>query len=446
MNFKFWKRKPGESKASRTAVALALEAIGGAVWSDKNYENFAKETYMKNVIAFACIDKIAKAVSSVPWKLYQQKTSGQEEVMDHYFNKLLVRPNPEMSFMMLTYGHISYIALAGNAFLEKIDVETGPNRGEIRELWNLRPDRMKLKIDEKSGVKTGYIYCINGREIEYEVDPVTMRSPILHMKTFNPINEFWGMAATEPAARKVDTANSMDEWNKNLMDNSARPGLLYHFKDTLTDEQWKTVTNRLKQQVEGKTNAGRTKIIEGADSVTPYGFSPSELDWINSNLELARSICIVWGVPPQLIGIPDANTYSNYQEARTAFWEETVIFWLNLYQQELDMWLFPEEDLTLNYCLDDVPAMQYKRDLKWKRANETTFLTENEKRELVGYEPIEGGDVVLKPANLIPLGMDVEQELEDEEDDIEDEEDEARTALLSQGYSEEEINKMMGEL
>lgn len=435
---KVLKRK--ERKASRTAVAIGSVHPGGTIWTERDYENFAKETYMKNVIAFRSIQYIAMSVSSVPWKLFKQIGEGdKEEINDHPFNLLLKRANPKTSWMMLMYSHISYFCMSGNAFMERVRLETGPNTGQVRELWPLRPDRIKINVDQKTGLETGYIYCVNGREINYPIDPITMQSDVLHIKMFNPVDDFWGMATTEPAARKIDTYNSADTWNKKLMDNSGRPGLIYHFKEQLGDIQYETLMKRIRKEVEGAENAGKTKIVEGADSVEPFGWTPAELDWIKSNLELARSICIAWGVPPQLIGIPDSQTYSNYEEARAAFWEETVMFYLSLTQCEFDAWLFPEEDITLSYCLDEVSALQYKRDLMWKRAQDSDFLTINEKRAMAGYDAVDEGDVILQPATMIPIGTG----MENEEDTIEDEEDEARQALVDQGYNEDEINVLM---
>ena len=57
--------------------------------------------------------------------------------------------------------------------------------------------------------------------------PITGQSDILQMKTFHPLDDWYGMAATEPAAREIDTSNASTEWNKNLLDKQARPGLVY---------------------------------------------------------------------------------------------------------------------------------------------------------------------------------------------------------------------------
>jgi HK97 family phage portal protein len=359
---------------------------------------------MKNVIAFACIDKISKSFATVPWKINKVLSDGtMEEDVKHPLHSLLNRANPDQSWLALMQAAVTYYCLAGNAFLEKVSPAMGPNVGRPRELWTLRPDRIKIQLDEKTGLRTAYVYTYNGQEIVYPIDPITMNCDVLQIKSFHPLNEDWGFSPVEPAARKIDASNSADEWNKSLIDNAGRPGMLFFFKEGLTDEQYKRMQQAIREQIEGPKNSGKSHIIEGAGDVKPYGFSPVEMDWINSNKELARSICIVWGVSGQLIGIPDISTYSNYSEARAAFYEDTVSFYLALFKSELNKWLFKDRSHELCYVLDNVPAFQHKIDKKWERANNSNFLEINEKRALVGYEEKPYGDVLLQPAGLIPI-------------------------------------------
>jgi HK97 family phage portal protein len=434
-------------KQSKVSGAIVTGIPGGVVWPIRDYENFAKETYMKNYIAYRCIDYIAKSVSSVKWKLYKNINETEREVVqDHFLNKILSRANPRESFICLVYNHISYLCMSGNAFLEKVGPTEGTNKGEIKELYALRPDRMKINTDENSGEILGYTYSVNGRDIKFEVDPMTGDCEILHMKLFNPLDDFYGMAPTEPAAISIDSHNSSSMWNKRLLENEARPGAVFMFEKTLQDKQYDRLRRQIEEHREGPENAGKSLIIEGGKDVKPYGFSPTEMDWIQSNLELARATCIVWGVPPQLIGIPDTSTYANFQEARLAFWEETNFFYLNFLKDEFNYWFFPnnKEKLFLDYILDDVPALAIKRDKLWARAQSSSFISENEKREMVGYEKTEYGDVILVPASMIPLG-----ESNDEEDktekEMQDEEDKAIEDLKKQGYTDEEAKELIND-
>lgn len=441
-----------ENKASKVSGAIMAGIPGGVVWPERNYENFARETYMKNVITYRCIGMTARSVASVSWKLFRmvqdQKTDKlkREVIQSHPVNALLKRPNPRQSFPVLIQALMSYYLMSGNGFLERVGPSTGPNQKTIKELYTLRPDRMKIKTSGE-GVN-GYLYCVNGEEIPFDADPVTGQCDILHLKFFHPLDDFWGLAPTEPGAISIDSHNSASMWNKSLTENEARPGAIFMFENTLQDKQFKRIQKQIQDTKAGFKYAGKSLIVEGGiKDVKPYGFNPREMDWIKSNLELARNICNAWDVPPQMIGIPDTSTYANYQEARQAFWEESVIFYLELLKNEFNFWLFPGENLEtesteqpfLDYMLNDVPALAAKRDKLWERAEKTTFLKTNEKREMVDYEQVEGGDSILVSATMIPLG----EEPETEEGQAEEDE-KAIQKLIDQGFTREEAMEQIG--
>jgi HK97 family phage portal protein len=433
---KIFNRK--EEKASETAGALGFIAPGGEVWSTKDYENFAKEAYMKNIIAFRAIDMITKSIASVPWGVYRDIDENKELVEQHPVMDVIDRPNPTDSFSFLVLEIFSYYLLAGNSFIEKVGASTGINSGIPKELYILHPNRVKIIIDKETGLIEKYVYSYGGDDIEFPVDQVTGNCDILHLRSFHPNDDYWGLSRVEVGSYQIDTDNSSTKWNKRLLDNQARPGMILMFQDHLTDKQLDRIKATLKEMREGPQNAGKSLVLEAAKDVKPYGFSPTEMDFINSNRELARKICFLFGVPSQLMGIPGDSTYNNMQEARAMFWEDTVIPYLDYFKGELNQWLFKKEAVYLDYDLSGVFALAHKKDKLWERAQGSDFLTINEKRELAGYEPVEGGDVILVSATMIPLGMEVETE-----EDIEKEEDEVKSKLKFEGYDGAEIETLM---
>lgn len=100
----------------------------------------------------------------------------------------------------------------------------------------------------------------------------------------------------------------------------------------------------------------------------------------------ARDIALAFGVPPQLLGIPGDNTYSNLAEARLGLWEQTVIPLLDNLCDALNAWLVPQFDsrLRLTCDLDSVPALAIRRESLWDKLKGADFLTNEEKRRLVG--------------------------------------------------------------
>jgi phage portal protein BeeE len=62
--------------------------------------------------------------------------------------------------------------------------------------------------------------------------------------------------------------------------------------------------------------------------------------------------------------------------------------------EAFDHWLCPlfDGDLSLDYDEDEVSALTSRRDILWDKLQKVDFLTINEKREALGYGPVEDGD------------------------------------------------------
>lgn len=444
--FEITRTRPTEQKG------IGYASPGEAIFADHDAYVYAKETYKENVFAFGCIDKVAKAVSSVAWGLYTKKADGGIELANqHPSSNILSRPNPDESFSFLMYRATAYLMIAGNTYFHRSRPMSGPNRRYAKELDLFRPDRMKVIIDQDKNTLKGFQWKIGTHTEFFPIDQVTGQAEVMQVKLFDPLNDWYGMGNSKPAARDIDSSNDATEWNKSLLQNKGQPGMLYMFEDALGDNQFNRLKQQLRDEYSGPKNAGKSMILEGARDAKPFGLTPAEFDFIESNRELARKIALSYGVPPMLLGIPGDNTYSNYREARLAFWEDTVIFYLNLFKGELNNWLFGTENIYMDYNLDDVPALAPRREILWNNAQTSDFLTINQKLEMVGFEGVgDAGDIVLVPANMIPLDMavsmeePVEEEKPTEEEPEEDEEEKAFQDLLDMGYDEEQACRFLG--
>lgn len=110
----------------------------------------------------------------------------------------------------------------------------------------------------------------------------------------------------------------------------------------------------------------------------------------------SREIAQAYGIPPMLVGVPGDATFSNYREARFHLWEDTILPLLDFIVAEFNLWLTPYfgYDLKLSYDHDGIPALAPKRESTWAKISQAEFLTINEKRQALGYSPIDGGDVL----------------------------------------------------
>jgi HK97 family phage portal protein len=386
---------PPESKSFRMPALFALGHAGRARWTPRDYMTLAREGYACNAIVYRAVRLIAESIGSLCFVLYD----GTAERDTHPLLELLRRPNPRQDGASFLEAVASHLLLAGNAYVEAIALheESGAQGNpHVRELYALRPDRMKL-VASANGWPQAYDYTVAGRTVRF--DQSAALPPILHLTFFNPVDDHYGMSPIEAAAVALDTHNAAAGWNKALLDNAARPSgaLVYAGANgtVLTDAQHDRIKLSFAEQYQGAANAGRPLVLEGGLDWKPMSLSPRDMDFLEAKHAAAREIALAFGVPPMLLAIPGDNTYANYQEANRVFWRQSVLPLAGRISCALTNWLAPAfgEGLVLAADTDRVEALSSDRSALWERVSNATFLTVNEKRLATGYGAVEGGDV-----------------------------------------------------
>ncbi|MFQ5783599.1 MAG: phage portal protein [Alphaproteobacteria bacterium] len=401
---------PDGRKASAARRLIALDQVGRPVWSPRRFDAFADEGYRKNVIAFRAVGEVAQAAASVPWRLFRRAGGRCVEIAEHPLLGLLVRPNPLQAGPALLEAAYAFRLIAGNAFIEAVTPEGRPPV----ELYALRPDRMRV-IAGAAGLPAAYRYTVGGRSRDFPVDQVTGHSAILHLRAFHPLDDWLGLSPLEAAAFAIDQHNQAGAWNQALLQNGARPsgalmvqGSGEGTAGTLSDEQFERLKGQIDELYTGARNAGRPVLLEGGLTWQEMSLSPKDMDFINAKHTAARDVALAFGVPPQLLGIPGDNTYSNMREARLALWEDTVLPLVRQLTAELNCWLAPRfgDGLELAGDPDEIPALGLRRERLWEKLGRADFLTVNEKRAAAGYGAIAGGDVLARPRSRTPARQD----------------------------------------
>jgi HK97 family phage portal protein len=302
--------KPRHIKESRTQIINTK--MGSAHWTPDNYEQFIAETYLKNRICFRAMFMIAQSISNVTWKLFKWNNDKIDKVEDHEIMNLLKKANPHETFNAVLFKWVIYLLASGNSFLERVMIG---NEKYPRELYTLRPDKMQINTNPNTGGLDSYTF---DKAIPFKIDPVSGDSDVLHSKLPNPLDDFWGASPIKALMREIDTSNEAIEWQKKILENEGRPGLVFTVDGTLSDQQYDRLENLLKDKHSGANGAGSNLIVENGAKVVPYNWTPKELDFMESNRELARGISSGWGVPPQMLGIIGDSTYCLPSYAKVA--------------------------------------------------------------------------------------------------------------------------------
>lgn len=421
MNWRDWVPPVLQRKASSVARAIVQIYLGEPIWTPKNFENLAREGFEQNVWVYRCIMAIAQAAAGVPWLLYERRQGNVREIEQHPLLDLIQRPNPLQSKQEYTEAVVAFLLLSGNAYEE----ENGPNVGPPQELWPLRPDRVRVLPDTENLIG-GYRYEVNGRRIDFATDRV------MHTKLFAALDDFYGLSPIAVAARGIDGDNAANAWNASMFQNGGRPSGALYTEQSLSESQYTRLQKQVKDKYTGVKNAGRPLLLEGGLKWQEMSLSPKDMDFIQSKKLSRLEICAAFGVPPELVGDHEHATYSNYQEARQAFYEDTVLPILDKLRDKRNAHLVPKfgANLYLDYDRDGIEALQESREKVWDRvlrAHAQGLLTDNEGRDALGYANVIGGNVRRIPMSVYLQGEDA-QEISLSDDD-------SKQALLLKSFN-----------
>ena len=371
-----------ETKASATGPVVAFQGAGRVAWSPRDTVSLTRTGFTGNPVGFRCVKLISEAAASVPLSL--QDRLQRYDV--HPVTELLRHPNPAQGRAEMLEALYAQILLTGNGYVEAV----GSDGAVPMELHILRSDRMAL-VPGADGWPVAYEYAVNGRKHRFDMTGAT--PPICHIRNFHPQDDHYGFSPMQAAAQALDVHNSASRWSKALLDNAARPSgaIVYRGGDgqgSLAPDQYERLVEEMESHHQGARNAGRPMLLEGGLDWKPMGFSPSDMEFQKTKESAAREIALAFGVPPMMLGLPGDATYANYQEANRAFYRLTVLPLVQKVTARLGEWLsgFTGDGarLDLRPDLDQVPALANERDSIWRRVSEAAFLSETEKRRMLG--------------------------------------------------------------
>ncbi|WP_375449560.1 phage portal protein [uncultured Devosia sp.] len=368
---------PAERKDFAGHSVLSLSQLGAASWSNRGFASLVNQGFARNPVVYRCVRLIAEAANRVPLVI---EDNGRR-VDEHPLATLLGRPNGRQSGGEMLEAVFAYLQTAGNAY-----VQAGVVDGEVKALFCLRPDRMRV-VAGADGWPLAYDYTAGGKtlRLRQDVEPVP---GVLHMALFHPLDDHYGMGPLEAAQTSLDIHNAAAQWNKALLDNAARPSgaLVYSMAGgNLSADQFERLKTELEQGFSGVSNAGRPMVLEGGLDWKTIALSPRDMDFIEAKNAAARDIALAFGVPPMLLGIPGDNTYANLAEANRALWRQTLIPLVVRVAEDLSNWLSPAfGGAVIKADFDGVEALAEDRAALWARVGGAEFLSDAEKRAMLG--------------------------------------------------------------
>jgi len=365
---KFFGRKAARATGRPFLFAGWRGMFASEPWP-RGYEAQVREAYMGNPVAQRAVRLVAESVAWAP--LFASE--GHERAA-----RLVPPP--------LLESVATQLLLHGNAFVQVMqDAEGLP-----AELFALRPERVTIEADA-SGWPQAYVYKVGEAKSRIAARDGLGRPGVVHLKAAHPLDDHYGLGCLNAAAGAVAVHNAAAKWNKALLDNAARPSgaLVYDPGDGagLSGEQFERLRAEMETQYSGSGNAGRPMLLEGGLKWQAMSLTPADMDFVGLKSAAAREIALAFGVPPMLLGLPGDSTYANYKEANRALWRLTVLPMAERILSGISLALaawWPGARLQAD--ADQISALAEDRERLWRQVSGADFLSDGEKREMLGFE------------------------------------------------------------
>jgi HK97 family phage portal protein len=364
----FWFGRKSAPEPVRPLVPAWLGATSGEGFA-RGYEAQFDEVYRNNPVGQRAVRLVAGLLGSLT--IYSAQ--GEEKAAE------LVAAGG----LMESLG--AALLLHGNGYVQLLsDADEKPT-----ELVLLRPERVSVETDSQ-GWPIAYKYRAGGRTVRLARADGLGRTLIAHVRSLHPRDDHYGMGCLDAACPAASVHNRASRWNKGLLDNAARPSgaLTFEPEDgaTLSSEQFARLKSELEREFSGSMNAGRPLLLEGGLKWQAMSLTPADMDFVALKEGAARDIALAFGVPPVLVGLPGDATYANAREAGRALYRQTILptagRMLDALSDMLSGWMGP---VRLAVDTDQISELAEDRARLWEQVGAAEFLSEREKRELLGF-------------------------------------------------------------
>jgi HK97 family phage portal protein len=374
--------------------------------STKDWSRIAGDLGLNGVVASA-IDWYVRNYPQATPKYYRPVDSQQAEpVEDHPVIKLMAQPDPMIMGSLFWGWCIQDYKLFGNTYLRKIRSST---RGTVTALQFL-PQDMVRPVGNGTNPLTHYVYTTDGRSFDIPV------SDIIHIRyNRDPQDIRLGRSPVMAVLREIATDNTASTTAYGLLANGAMPSLIVgpDAKDQTVDisiDDARQVKRQLHEDLTGDGSGGIV-VMTGAYKLDRVSLTPSELALDSVRRVPEERICSALGINPMVLGLGsglERSTYSNYERAQQAAWEDGMVPLLRTLADAITADLLPEYPETqegdfIQYDLETVRALADDLAAEAERAErlyKAGIIDRAEAKRIAGLEAVPEDEGQLHPTAI----------------------------------------------
>lgn len=398
---------PFKKKLEKRALPLQDHAVGGilghyGLYGNKTNIDINTKTALAIPTVWAAVRVLSETVSSLDIRLMENTKDYWQENTVH---PLKIRPHPELAPSVFKSVIVTHLALRGNAY---VYVEYNKYREPV-SMMPLYPDATILKKDESD--RLAYFTTINGKTYKLS------RENVIHITGFS-LNGAFGADPIAFLNESLGLTLSAQSFGAEFFGNGGSlSGVLETDKDLPTDKQ-RTLAAAWVSAYTGSGNHHKTAVLTNGLTYKAVGSAPDKAQFIETRKHQTTEVCRIFRVPPHLIYDLEKATFSNIENQGLDFVKYSLAPICKRIEEALAYGLLKETEQTsfkIKFNYNDLLEGDTKtRSQFYKDALLSGWMSKNEIRRMEGLSPVEGGDELYTPLNMV---ADKELERQQEEDD-----------------------------
>lgn len=375
--------------------------------------SLAQKGYAGSPLVYACLRLLSQSIAEPPLVIYQKDRDGNLAPVapDSPLAQLLVRPNELMTQYEMVELISVHMGIAGQSFWWKLRA----NNGTVESLWPLRPDRVGPVYSSSNNpgerLLRGWVYQIPGTGEYYELP----RADVIAFNLPDPSGESGGivegLGPLQVLAREVGADNEATNFVGTLLANYAQPSWAIKVKKAIqTKEEAQSIKQRFMRQY-GGAKRGEPAILDDDTELTQLSFNLKDLEFPVLRDVSESRITSAFGVPAIMVGFNvglKAGIRATIKEQREYFTETTLAGWWRRLEDQLNGDLAREfgDDLVVMFDISAVKALAGQRLSAIgpiKEGYAAGVVMVNEYRRVLGLDRVAGGDVFIRPLNVVEV-------------------------------------------
>ncbi|TWI65179.1 HK97 family phage portal protein [Pseudoduganella lurida] len=345
---------------------------------------------------WACLDRRAGAVASMPCFVYKQLAGGEKTLArtERLYQLLHDQPNNRMTPFEFWRAMMLNHDLRGNGYA-RIDRDAN---GEALALWPMPADQVEQKILDDGTVV--YAYRLGSNVA------ILAAQNVLHLKNLG--NGTIGLSKLEFMSSTLDEQAKAQSDASKIFGSGGKPAGVLTVDKVLNDKQRENARRTFNEM--SLTSDNKLHLLEADMKFQQLTMTPAEQQLLETRHYGVEEICRWFDVPPVLVHHANVTSWgSGIAEIR----EGWCIFSIgplvvNLQQAVQRCVLTPRQRATLKveFSLDALlrASPSLRADINAKNV-QNGLKTRAEVRQLEGDPFIPGTDVLTAQSNLVPLHM-----------------------------------------